>query len=92
MLMAPQLTSCDVFLLLVKYWLSTEGGFGGGENVNPVTMLVSGIGVLSLLVNVVVTGGNMTLCGEEWALCDACFCAVCWLPCWLGCCCEIRTL
>ena len=34
--MAPKLTSCDVFGKLVKYWLSTEGGFGGSENVNPV--------------------------------------------------------
>ena len=24
--MAPKLTSCDVFGILVNYWLSTEGG------------------------------------------------------------------
>ena len=40
--MAPKLTSCDVFSILVKYGLPTEGGFGGGENVNPVGVLVLG--------------------------------------------------
>ena len=34
--MALNLTSCDVFGMLLKYWLSTEGGFIGGERVNPV--------------------------------------------------------
>ena len=34
--MAPKLTSCDVFGMSLKYWLSTEGGFVGGESVNPV--------------------------------------------------------
>ena len=29
--MAPKLTSCDVFGMFVKYRLSAEGGFGGGE-------------------------------------------------------------
>ena len=56
--MAPKLTSCDVFGMLVKYRLSTEGGFGGGEKVNGV--LVSGIVLLSLLVPV--TCGDMTRC------------------------------
>ena len=42
MLMAPKLTSCDVFGMLLKYWLSTEGGFVGDEWVNPVGVLVSG--------------------------------------------------
>ena len=51
--------------MLVKYSLLTEGGFGGSENVNPVGVLVSGVLLLSLLV-------------EEVALCDACCCAVCW--------------
>ena len=60
--MAPKLTSCDVFDMLLKYWLSTEGGFGGGENVNPVGVLVSGVGLLSLLVPVAVTGGDMIRC------------------------------
>ena len=45
----PKLTSCDVFGMLVKYWLSTEegrggGGRGSGELVNPVSMLESGGG------------------------------------------------
>ena len=38
--------------MLVKYGLSTEGGFGGGEKLNPVGVLVSCIGLLSLLVPV----------------------------------------
>ena len=32
MFMAPKLTSFDVFGMLLKYWLSTEDGFVGGEN------------------------------------------------------------
>ena len=40
--MAPKLTSCDVFGMLLKYWLSIEGGFIGGERVNLVDVLVSG--------------------------------------------------
>ena len=84
--MAPKLTYCDVFGMLVKYRLSTEGGFGGGEKVNPVGVLISGIVLLSLLVPV--TGGDMTCCWEEYALCDACCCAVCWLPCCV-CCCSV---
>ena len=39
--MAPKLTSCGVFGMLLKYWLSTECGFVGGQ-VNPVGVLVSG--------------------------------------------------
>ena len=83
--MAPKLTSCDVFGMLVKYRLSTEGGFGGGEKLNPAGVLVSGIGLLSLLVPV--TGGE-TRCREEFELCDDCCCAVCWLPCCVCCCSE----
>ena len=67
MLMAPKLASCDV----LKYGLSTEGGFGGGEK--PIVagvLVISGIGLLSLLVSV--SGGNMTCCWEEYVLCDAC--------------------
>ena len=64
--MAPKLTSCDVFGMLVKYGLSTEGGFSGGEKLNPAGVLVSGIGLLSLLVSV--TGGDMTCYWEEFAL------------------------
>ena len=56
--------------MLVKYRLSTEGGFRGGENVNPVGVLVSGVGLLSLLVLLPVTGGDMTHCWEEVVLCD----------------------
>ena len=84
--MAPKLTSCDVFSMLVKYGLSTEGGFGGGEKLNPAGVLVSGIGLLSVLVPL--TGGDMTHCCEEFVLCDACCCAVCWLPCCVCCCSE----
>ena len=40
--MALKLTSCDVFGMLLNYRLSTEGGFVGGERVNPVSVLVSG--------------------------------------------------
>ena len=68
--MAPKLTPCDVFGMLVKYRLSTEGGFGGGEKLNPAGVLVSGMGLLSLLVPV--TGGDITRCWEEFALCDDC--------------------
>ena len=60
--MAPKLKSCDVFGMLVKYWLSTEGRFGGGENANPVGVPVSGYWLLSLLVPVAVTGGDITIC------------------------------
>ena len=88
--MAPKLTSCDVLGILVKYGLSTEGGFGGGENVNPVGVLVSGVGLLLLLVPV--TGSGMIHCWEELALCDACCCAVCWLPFYVCCCCELGTV
>ena len=42
--MAPKLTSCDVVCMLVKYWLSTEGGFGGSENVNAVGVLLVLVG------------------------------------------------
>ena len=31
MLIAPKLTTCDVFGMLLKYWLSTEGGVVGGK-------------------------------------------------------------
>ena len=41
--MAQKLTSCDMFRMLLKYWLSTEGGFVGGERVNPVGVLVNGM-------------------------------------------------
>ena len=88
--MAPKLTTCDVFGMLVKYGLSTEGGFGGGEKLNPAGVLVCGIGLLSILVPV--TGGDMTRCWEEFALCDACCCAVCWLPCCMCCCSEPGTV
>ena len=69
-LMAQKLTSCDVFGMLLKYWLSTEGGFVGGERVNPVGVLVSG-GLLWRLVSGVVAGGDMTvmlkLCSVKFA-------------------------
>ena len=31
------MTSSYVFGMLMKYWLSPEGGFVGGERVNPVS-------------------------------------------------------
>ena len=40
--MGLKLTSCGLFGILLKYWLSTEGGFVGGDTVNPVGVLVSG--------------------------------------------------
>ena len=43
--MAPKLTSCDVFGMLLKYWLSTESRFVGGEKVNPVGVLVGCLGI-----------------------------------------------
>ena len=86
--MAPKLASCDVFGMLLKYGLSTEGGFGGGENLILAGVLVSGL--LSLLVSV--TGGDMTCSWEEFALCDACCCAVCWLPRCVCCCSEPGTV
>ena len=75
--MAPKLTSYDVFGMLLKYWLSTAGGFVGGERVNPVGVLVSG-GLLWHLVSGVVAGGDMTRsCDAEAVLCDVCCCDVC---------------
>ena len=75
--MAPKLTSCDMFGMLLKYWLSTEGGFVGGERVNPVGVLVSG-GLPSRLISGVVMGGDMTRnCDDEVVLCDVCCCDVC---------------
>ena len=89
--MAPKLTSCDVLGMLLKYWLSTDGGFVGGEKVNLVGVLVSG-GLLSILVSVSVSGGDMTSCCEEVELCETCCCDVCWLSCCVGCCCELWTV
>ena len=66
--MAPKMTSCDVFGMLLKYWLSTEGGFIGGERVNPVGMLVSG-GLPWRLMSGIVTGVDMTYsCDDELVL------------------------
>ena len=70
--MAPKLTSCDVFGMLLKYWLSTEGGFVVGERVNSVGVLVSG-GLLWHLVSGVVVGSDVThSCDVEAVLCDSC--------------------
>ena len=73
--MAPKLTSYDLFGILLKYWLSTEGGFVGGEKEDPAGILVS--------------GGDMTCCCEEVVLCEACCCDVCWLCCCVGCYCKL---
>ena len=48
--MGPKLTSCDMFGMLLKYWLSTEREFVVGERMNPVGVLVSG-GLLWRLVS-----------------------------------------
>ena len=88
--MAPKLTSCDMFGMLLKYWLSTEGGFVGGERVNPVSVLVSG-GLPLCLMSGIVAGGDMTRSCDEVVLCDICCCDVCWLCC-VGCCCELWTV
>ena len=83
--MAPKLTSWDVFGMFLKYWLSTERGFGG-DDMNPGGVLVSGCGLLWLLVSV---GGDMTRSWEKVVLCEACCCDVCWLCCCVGFCCEL---
>ena len=76
--MAPKLTSCDVFGMLLKYWLSTEGRFGG-ERVNPVGVLVSG-GLPWRLMSGIVAGGDMThSCDDEW--CSVTFAAVMFADC-----------
>ena len=77
MLIASKLTSCDVFGMLLKYWLSTEGRFVGGERVNLVGVLVSG-GMPWRLMSGVVTGGDMTCsCDDQVVLSDVCCCNVC---------------
>ena len=78
--MAPKLTSCDVFGMFLKYVLSTEGQFVGGEKADPAG-----------LAGVLVSGGDMTCCCEEVVLCEACCCDVCWLCC-VDCCCELWTV
>ena len=88
--MAPKLASCDVFGMLLKYGLPTEGGFGGGEKPILAGVLVNGIGLLSLLVSV--TGGDMTHSCEEFVLCDVCCCAVYWLSCYMCYCSEPWTV
>ena len=63
--MAPKLTSCDMFGMLRKYWLSTEGRFVGGERVNAVGVLVNG-GLPWHLMPGVVAGGDTTCsCDDE---------------------------
>ena len=75
--MAPKLTSCDLFGMLLKYYLSTEGGIIGGERVNPVGVLVSD-GLPWSLMSGIVTGVDMTYsCNDEAVLCDVCCCYVC---------------
>ena len=69
--MAPKQTSYYVFGMLVKYWLSTEGQFGGDERVNPVGVLVSGGELFWLLVSVALTGSDMTCSWEEVVLSEA---------------------
>ena len=73
--MAPKLTSCDVFGVLLKYWLLTEGVFIGCERVNPVGVLVSG-GLPWRLMSGVETGGAMKWSCDEVVLSDICCCDV----------------
>ena len=73
-----------MFGMLLKYWLSNEGGFVGGEKVDQAGVLVSG-GLLCLLVCVAVSGSDMTCCSVEVVLCEACCCDVCWMSCCVGC-------
>ena len=61
--MVPKLTSCDVFGMLLKYWLSIEGGFIVGERVNPVGVLVSG------LLSGIVAGDITCTCDVKAVLC-----------------------
>ena len=78
-----KLTSCDVFGMMLKHWLSTEGGFVAGERVNPVGVLVTG-GLLWCLHPGEAAGGNVRRsCDVEAMLCDVCCCDVCCV----GCCC-----
>ena len=88
--MVPQLTSCEVLGMLLKYWLSTEGRFVDGERVNPVGVLVAA-GLPWCLVSRVVTGGDMTRSCDEVVLHEACCCDVCWLCFCVGCC-ELWTV
>ena len=75
--MAQKRTSCGVFGMLLKYWLSTKGGFIGSERENPVGMLVSSLLPWHLMFGIVV-GGDMTRsCDEEAVICDVCCCDVC---------------
>ena len=74
--MAQKLTSCDMFGMLLKYWLSTEGGFIGGQRVNPVGMLVSGELPWHLMSGVL-ADGDMTCSCDEVVLCDVYCCDVC---------------
>ena len=76
--MAHKLTPCDVFGMLLKYWLSSKGGFVGGERVNHIGVLVSGGLPWRLALSGIVTGGDMTCsCDDEVVLCDICCCDVC---------------
>ena len=84
MLTTPKLTSCDMFGMLLKYWLSTEGGFVVGERMNPVGVLASG-GLLWHLVFGIAVGGDITRsCDVEAVLCDICCCD--------GWCCDVCCL
>ena len=75
--MALKLTSCDLFGMLLKSWLSTERGFIGGERVNPVGVLVSGGLPWHLMSGVVADGDMIRSCDDEAVLCDICCCDVC---------------
>ena len=79
--MVPKLTTCDVLGMLQKYFLSFEGGFIGGERVNPDGVLASG------LLSGVVAGGDIThSCDVEVVLCDGCCCDVSSCD---VCCCDV---
>ena len=86
MLMVLKLTCCDLFGMLLKYWLSTEGGFAVGERVNPVGVLPSSTLLWRLVSGVAVGVDINRSCDFEAVLCDVCCCDVC---CCDVCCCDV---
>ena len=75
--MVLRLTSCDMFGMLLKYWLSTEGGFVSGERLNPVGVLVTGRLPWRLMSGIVVVSDMTRSCDDEAVLCDIFCCDVC---------------
>ena len=89
--MVPKLIFYDVFGMLLKYWLSTEGGYVVGERVNPVGVLIR-VGLLWHLDSGVAAGGDVgRSCDVEAVLCDVCCCNICCCDvcCYDVCCCDV---